>query len=56
MAARATTGGLLDLSDLLRAVHRRRGAAAAPVSEDDVLRALAALKRLGGGTAWWRGW
>jgi hypothetical protein len=51
MAARPATGGLLALPELLAAVRRRRGAAAARVSEDDVLRALQQLRSLGGGWA-----
>ena len=51
MAARPATGGLLALPELLTAVRRRRGAAAARVSEDDVLRAIAQLRSLGGGWA-----
>ena len=51
MAARPATGGLLALPELLSAVRRRRGAAAARVSEDDVLRAITQLRSLGGGWA-----
>ena len=51
LAARPHTGGLLALTALLGAVRRRRGAAAAPVSEDDVLRAITQLRVLGGGWA-----
>jgi ESCRT-II complex subunit VPS22 len=51
MAARAHNGGLMELRLLRAAVLRRRGAAADPVSEDDVLRAIESLKCLGGGWA-----
>jgi len=49
LASRASNGGLIELSALCRAVRRRRGERAEPVSEDDVLRALGTLRALGGG-------
>jgi ESCRT-II complex subunit VPS22 len=39
----------MSLRELHAAVSRRRGSAAAPVSEDDLLRAIAQLRVLGGG-------
>jgi ESCRT-II complex subunit VPS22 len=41
----------MALPDLLVAVRKRRGSAAPPVSEDDVLRAISQLRALGGGWA-----
>jgi len=49
LRARAQTGGLMELAELVEAVRVRRGAAAARVSEDDVLRAVQQLRQLGGG-------
>ena len=48
-ASRPHNGGLMALRDLKAAVTRRRGAAAQPVSTDDLLRAIAQLRALGGG-------
>jgi len=48
-ASRPADGGLVPLSALTRAVARRRGSAADPVSEDDVARALKKLRALGPG-------
>lgn len=39
----------MEISALVAAVRRRRGTVADPVSEDDVLRAIAQLRALGGG-------
>jgi ESCRT-II complex subunit VPS22 len=39
----------MALAELVEAVRARRGAAAARVSEDDVLRAIGQLRQLGGG-------
>jgi len=41
----------MALPDLLAAVRKRRGSVAPAVSEDDVLRAIAQLRALGGGWA-----
>jgi ESCRT-II complex subunit VPS22 len=49
LASRPHNGGLMSLRELHAAVSRRRGSAAAPVSEDDLLRAIAQLRVLGGG-------
>lgn len=49
LAARQHTGGLVELSRLVAAVRRRRGSLSAQVSEDDILRAIAQLRALGGG-------
>ena len=49
LSSRAENGGLLELHDLMAMVLKRRGTVAAPVSEDDVLRAIDRLKVLGGG-------
>ena len=49
LASRARDGGLCELAPLMQAVLRRRGSAATPVSEDDVLRAIERLRSLGGG-------
>ncbi len=49
LASRPHNGGLVELSHLVAAVRRRRGAAAQAVSEDDVLRAIGQLRALGGG-------
>jgi hypothetical protein len=48
-ASRPSDGGLVPLAALTRAVARRRGSAADPVSEDDVARALGKLRALGPG-------
>jgi ESCRT-II complex subunit VPS22 len=48
-ASRSVDGGLVPLRALTRAVVRRRGGAADPVTEDDVARALAKLRALGPG-------
>lgn len=48
-ATRPSDGGLVPLAALTRAVARRRGSAADPVSEDDVARALKKLRALGPG-------
>lgn len=49
LASRPLDGGLTDLDAVLAYVRRRRGAAADPVSEDDVVRAVGALGALGDG-------
>ncbi|PNW70123.1 hypothetical protein CHLRE_17g706650v5 [Chlamydomonas reinhardtii] len=49
LASRSLNGGMMELPALLRAVSRRRGGAAEPVSEDDVVRAIKKLRVLGGG-------
>ena len=46
---RPLDGGLTELAVVLRHVQRRRGAAAEPVSADDVERAIEKLAALGGG-------
>ncbi|KAK9808648.1 hypothetical protein WJX72_001228 [[Myrmecia] bisecta] len=51
LATRAQNGGLMDLEALQRYVQRRRGSLAEPVSEDDIIRAIDKLKKLGGGYA-----
>lgn len=51
LAARVLNGGLMELGQLRETVQRRRGAAAAPISDDDLLRAIDSLKCLGGGWA-----
>jgi ESCRT-II complex subunit VPS22 len=48
LSSRAQNGGLCELRHLMQAVLKRRGGAAAPVSEDDVLRAIERLRVLGG--------
>jgi ESCRT-II complex subunit VPS22 len=48
-ASRPADGGLVPLAALTRAVARRRGSTADPVSEDDVARALKKLRALGPG-------
>ena len=48
-ARRAFDGGLTELPAVLRHVQRRRGAAADPISADDVARAIDKLEALGGG-------
>lgn len=42
-ATRPHNGGMMELAALLRYVNRRRGSLAQPISEDDVVRAGAAL-------------
>lgn len=49
LSSRDENGGLLELHDLMAMVLKRRGKVAAPVSEDDVFRAIDRLKVLGGG-------
>ena len=49
LATRPQNGGLCELDQLMTMVLARRGGAAQPVSEDDVLRALDRLAVLGGG-------
>ncbi|KXZ41680.1 hypothetical protein GPECTOR_323g36 [Gonium pectorale] len=49
LASRPLNGGIMELPALLRAVTRRRGGGAEPVSEDDVVRAIKKLRVLGGG-------
>ena len=49
LSTRGENGGLCEIDHLMEAVTRRRGSAAAPVSEDDILRAIDRLKVLGGG-------
>lgn len=49
LASRSADGGLLELGVLTRAVNRRRGGQVDPVTSDDVVRAIKALKCLGGG-------
>ncbi|PSC67642.1 vacuolar sorting-associated 22-like protein 1 [Micractinium conductrix] len=49
ITSRAFTGGLVELSAVHKYVQRRRGTAADPVSEDDLLRAIDKLSGLGGG-------
>ncbi|KAL3144419.1 hypothetical protein ABBQ32_004167 [Trebouxia sp. C0010 RCD-2024] len=49
LATRAYNGGFMELGSLRNAVQRRRGAAADPVSEDDISRAIGKLKTLGSG-------
>ena len=51
LATRPQNGGLCELDQLMTMVLARRGGAAQPVSEDDVLRAIDRLAVLGGG---WR--
>ena len=51
LASRPLDGGLTDLATVLAYVRRRRGGAADPVSEDDVVRAVGALAALGNGFA-----
>ena len=48
LATRPLNGGLIDLADLHRLVLRRRGERVAPVSADDLMRAIDTLKPLGG--------
>ena len=52
LATRPQNGGLCEIDQLMTMVLARRGGAAQPVSEDDVLRAIDRLAVLGGG---WRG-
>ena len=49
LASKAQDGGLCELRRLMSSVLARRGAAAQPVSEDDLLRAIERLQCLGGG-------
>ena len=49
LASKAQDGGLCELRRLMASVLARRGAAAQPVSEDDLLRAIERLQCLGGG-------
>ncbi|KAG2491363.1 hypothetical protein HYH03_010362 [Edaphochlamys debaryana] len=49
LASRSLNGGLMELGALQRAVARRRGTSAEPVSQDDVVRAIKKLRVLGGG-------
>jgi ESCRT-II complex subunit VPS22 len=51
IGARGQAGGLISVSELRERVVRRRGRADRPVSRDDVLRAVAQLRQLGGGYA-----
>lgn len=51
LTTRPYTGGLLELNRLHAHVQRRRGSAADPISEDDLLRAIDKLAVLGGGFA-----
>jgi ESCRT-II complex subunit VPS22 len=51
LATRDHDGGLCDMTQLMRHVQHRRGNAAQPISEDDLLRAIERLACLGGG---WR--
>jgi ESCRT-II complex subunit VPS22 len=49
LASKAQDGGLCELTRLMSLVLARRGRAAQPVSEDDLLRAIERLQCLGGG-------
>jgi len=49
LASKAQDGGLCELRRLMSLVLARRGRAAQPVSEDDLLRAIERLQCLGGG-------
>ncbi|KAL4440286.1 hypothetical protein ABPG75_003287 [Micractinium tetrahymenae] len=49
ITARPFTGGLMELGLVHKYVQRRRGAAADPVSEDDLVRAIERLAGLGSG-------
>ena len=49
LASKAQDGGLCELRRLMSLVLARRGQAAQPISEDDLLRAIERLQCLGGG-------
>ena len=49
LASKAQDGGLCELRRLMSLVLARRGRAAQPISEDDLLRAIERLQCLGGG-------
>lgn len=49
LASKAQDGGLCELGRLMSLVLARRGRAAQPISEDDLLRAIERLQCLGGG-------
>lgn len=49
LATRSFDGGLISMNDLLIRLHRLRGSKAAPVTEDDVRRAIKTMGILNGG-------
>lgn len=51
ISTRPANGGLIEMSELLRHVQRLQGKDGAPVSENDVTRALGKLRALGSGYA-----